>query len=154
MEESLQDLQFIDERDWKKFLRILERTKRQKKSVLVRVHDEKQLVHALEKSHCKYILGSEKVHHKDSVHYVRSGLDLGILRTAKRRGKTICFSFCDFTKESKINLAGRLLARMKQSMALCRKEKVDVEVRCFCGSSKCEHDPKQIKSFERVVCKR
>ncbi|PIN76716.1 hypothetical protein COV17_01480 [Candidatus Woesearchaeota archaeon CG10_big_fil_rev_8_21_14_0_10_36_11] len=82
---------------------------------------EDMLRFALEKTPINVVYGLEQIHPKDSVHFVRGGLDQILCKIAATNGKTIAFSFSDILNSSE---KGNLLARMMFNIALCRKYNV------------------------------
>lgn len=89
---------------------------------------EKKLRKQIESKGEKAIFGAEKVHQKDSFHYLRSGLDQITLKIAKKKNKTIGFSFEDLRNTSGTINQAKLLARMQQNRRLCQKFKVKTQV--------------------------
>lgn len=79
---------------------------------------EEKLRFMLEKTKVNIILGVEQIHAKDSVHFLRSGLDPVLCAIAAQQGKTIAFSFHDIITSSNQT---QLLARMRLNILLCRK---------------------------------
>ncbi len=82
---------------------------------------EEMLRFALEKSNINVIYGMESINPKDSVHFVRGGLDQITCRIAVEKDKIIAFSF-----EEILNARNRekMIARIKFNIKLCKKYKV------------------------------
>ncbi len=81
---------------------------------------EKMLRFALEKAPIDIVLGVEDIHYKDSVHYLRGGLDQILCKIAVNKGKSIGISFSDVLKDrSKL---GRIMFNLK----ICKKYGVKV----------------------------
>ena len=95
---------------------------------IVVVRDEKRLRHLLEKGKHQTIVGAESIHHKDSLHYLRSGLDQIACKIARKKGKTIAFSFETLRNSKNPQKQAQLLARMSQNMRLCQKYKVKTKI--------------------------
>ncbi len=112
---------------------------------IVLVKDEKKLRHLLEKGKPQVILGAEKIHYKDSLHYLRSGLDQITCKIAKKKDKTIGFSFETLRKTKNPKKQASLLTRMQQNMRLCKKYGVNTKIFHI---NKNAHD-----SFERILKK-
>ena len=86
--------------------------------VLYNPGSEELLRFALEKAQIDILFGMEEINPKDSVHYVRGGLDQVTCTIAAERRKTIGFSFHDIFSSQK---RGKLLARMRFNASLCKK---------------------------------
>jgi len=89
--------------------------------VVVKPESEELLRFVLERTKADLIYAQEFICPKDSVHFLRGGLDQVTCKIARDKGKTIGFSFKEILNaENK----GKLLARMKFNIKLCRKYKV------------------------------
>src|SRR3989338_251751 len=88
---------------------------KQKRFVFYKAPSEELLRFALEKSEVDGVLGVEEIHLKDSLHYVRGGLDPVLCRFAAARGRKVVFSF-----NSILNIPekAKLLARMRCNISL------------------------------------
>ena len=115
--------------------------------VVFRPLSEEMFRFALEKSSVDIVLGVEYLHRKDSVHYLRGGLDPVLCKIAVLKGKTIGFSFSDILNSSD---RSRLLARMMFNIRLCRKFGVKMYFGCF-GSSDERRSVKDLEAFWRVL---
>jgi len=146
------DFVYVYEKDWKKYLSVMNKLRKSKVPVMVRVSSEQQLVHAIEQSSARFIVGAERVHYKDSVHYLRSGLDVGLLQTVVRRGKVVCFAYSDFVLEKNVKKSGRLLALMKANYQLCVKMGINVLVSSFGSGVDRSYD--EINSFLNMLKKK
>ena len=73
---------------------------------------------ALERTPVDIIIGAEMIHPKDSVHYLRSGIDQVLASIAADKGKIIGFSFSEILNARHPQ---RLLARMKMNIEICNK---------------------------------
>ena len=76
---------------------------------------------ALEKTNVDAVMGMEKIHPKEHTHYVRSGLDQVLCKIAAAKGKTIVFDFNEISESKNL---GKLLARIRLNIKLCKKYKV------------------------------
>ncbi len=103
---------------------------------------EELLRFALEKTSVDVVLGMETIHPKDSVHYVRGGLDHVTCAIAARKKKTIGFSFTDVVNSFQ---RGKLLARMRLNLRLCKKFKVTTK---FFPDGYSERD---VARFEKAI---
>tara|TARA_Y100000310_G_C20698395_1_gene827366 strand:+ start:1008 stop:1340 length:333 start_codon:yes stop_codon:yes gene_type:complete len=90
--------------------------------------NEKKLRQEIEGRKDKSILGAEKIHIKDSFHYLRAGLDQITLKIAKKKKKTIGFSFENLRNTKGAINQAKLLARMQQNMQLCQKYHVQTKI--------------------------
>ncbi len=75
----------------------------------------------LEKMDIDIVYGQELIHHHDSLHFLRSGLDSILAPIAAQRGKTIAFSFHDILQAAD---RAKVLGRMRFNTQLCRKYKL------------------------------
>jgi RNase P/RNase MRP subunit p30 len=82
---------------------------------------EEMLRFALEKTKINLVYGMEIINPKDSVHFVRGGLDQICCKIAKENDKIIAFSF-----EEILNARNRekMIARIRFNIKLCKKYKV------------------------------
>ena len=102
----------------KQLIRDAMMAKRKKKIVIYAAATEESLRFVLEKVPVDIVFGMEKIHPKDSMHYVRGGLDQVLCKIAREKGKTIGFAFLDVLESSS---RGKLLARMMLNIKLCKK---------------------------------
>ncbi len=112
-------------------------------TIVYRAHSEELLRFALEKTNIHMVIGMEKLHPKDHTHYVRSGLDQVLCQIAAQCHKTIGFDFADILNSAD---RGKLMARMKFNLKLCRKYKVKVQF--FDSSNRISED---LPAFFRVL---
>lgn len=114
------------------------------------VKDEEMLRFALEKTSVDMVFGQELINAKDSVHFVRGGLDQITCKIAASQGKIVGFSFSDILGVSG-GERSRLLARMMFNIKLCKKYKV----RMFFGNFSLEkmsmRSGKDLEAFFRVL---
>ena len=69
------------------------------------------------------VMGIEKIHPKDSLHYPRAGLDQVLCNLARENDKIIAFSFEDLLNSNNLP---KLLNRMAFNLKLCHKYKIKV----------------------------
>ena len=112
------------------------------KKTVFRAKSEDMLRFALEKTNVDVVLGAETINPKDSVHFVRGGLDQITCKIAAEKGKFIGFSFSDILNSKN---KGKLLARMKLNLKLCKKYKVGV---IFSNFSKFKEEIRSAKDLE------
>ena len=143
-----EEIILIEERDKKKLLQGINLGKNKKKLVVCRVNDEETLRFALEKTAADMVIGVEGMHEKDSLHYVRSGLDDVLCKIAADRGKIIGFSFSSVLNSS---VKGKLLARMMLKVRLCRKYKVKMMLSNFSGCLEEMRSSKDLEAWGRVL---
>ena len=79
----------------KEILRKSQQAQAQKKTVLCFVRSEEELHYVLEKTPVHIILGVERIHHSDSLHYLRGGLDQILCRLAAEKRKIINILQCE-----------------------------------------------------------
>jgi RNase P/RNase MRP subunit p30 len=127
---------------------LLKKINKAKGNVAVRVSDEEQIRFVLEKTSVLVVLGSELVNLKDSVHFVRGGLDQITCKIAAAKGKTIGFSFNDILNTKN---RGVLLARMRLNIKLCKKYGVKIIFGNFSEHSK--RSPQDLTAFWRMLSK-
>ena len=101
------------------------------KLVIFEPSSEEMLRFSLEKTKVDIIVGIEKIHPKDSLHYVRSGLDQILCRIANAQEKTIAFSFNDILNN--VDRA-RIMSRMNLNLKLCKKYNVKTVFSTFAKS--------------------
>ena len=117
------DFIFLRSDKKKELLKEINSSKKKKLIVVYQPPTEELLRFALEKSAVDMVIGMEKLNLKDSVHFVRGGLDQITCKIAKSKGKQIGFSFNDILCSQN---RGKLLGRMMFNIKLCKKYKVDV----------------------------
>ncbi len=145
------DFTYSVEQNTKKLLQISAQAHQKRKEVVYRPSSEEMLRFALEKSPVDIIVGVEAIHPKDSLHYLRSGLDQVLCRIAREKGKTVAFSFADVLNSSE---RGKLLARMRFNIQLCRKYKVKMLFSTFAASPEELRPAHDLRAFWRVLEKR
>ena len=103
-------------------------SKAQGKLILYHPHDEDMLRYVLEKTPLKFVFSPETMFPKDSVHFVRGGLNQILCKIAAEKGKTIVFSFHDLLQATS---QGFIIARMMFNIKLCQKYKVRMLLSTF-----------------------
>ncbi len=106
------------------------------------------LRHVIEKTPVQYLTGLEHIHHNDSLHQVRGGLDqvLGPLMYQKK--KIIIFSFADILHSTN---RAKLLSRIRFNIMVCHKYKVPVSFLTL-GSNKSDlRSSKDLQTFWRLI---
>jgi len=97
--------------------------KKNRKLVIYFPCSEEMFRFALERTPVDIVMGAEMIHPKDSVHYLRSGIDQVLASIAADKGKIIGFSFSEILNA---RYPQRLLARMKMNLKICEKYKVKI----------------------------
>jgi RNase P/RNase MRP subunit p30 len=117
-----------------------------KKTIFI-ASSEEMLRFVLEKTPVDIIMGMEGINKKDSLHYLRGGLDQISCKIAATKGKIIAFSFNSIlqTKDSK------LLRRMAFNIALCKKFKVQMMFLGMFTNLKDLRSSADLKAFWRVL---
>jgi RNase P/RNase MRP subunit p30 len=105
---------------------------------------------AVEKTSIDIILGIEKIHAKDSLHYLRGGLDQVLCKIAKGKNKTIAFSFSDILNSTS---RSKLLARMAFNLKLCKKYKINVLFSNFSSHKEEIRSAKDLEAFLKLLSK-
>ena len=85
------------------------------KITIFETSSEEMLRFVLEKTPVKIIMGMEKIHKKDSLHYIRGGLDQVSCKIAAEKGKIFGFSLAEIMKNAGI------LNRIIFNISLCQK---------------------------------
>ncbi len=104
----------------------------------------------LEKSPVEIVYGIESIHEKDSLHYVRGGLDQVLCKIAVQKGKTIAFSFSELLNTAN---KARMLGRMRFNLALCHKYKVKTLISNFALGKMDLRSAKDLEAFGRILGK-
>lgn len=116
-----QDFVILSNISQKDLLKQAGKAKQKGLKVFYRPESEELIRFALEKVQIDAIIGVEIVNPKDSVHFLRSGLDQVTCKIASEKGKNIGFSFHELMDAQN---KGKLLGRMKFNVFLCKKYKV------------------------------
>lgn len=132
----------------KEVLKKIKVAKKEGKMVIYHPAREEMLRFVLEKTSVDIILGIESIHHKDSVHFVRGGLDQVLGKIASENKKTIAFSFQDILDAKN---RPRLLARMAFNFRLCKKYKIKTIFGAFAKDQFSLRSAKDLTTFLRVL---
>ncbi len=125
------------------------RLARKKKLIIVyQPVSEEMLRFALEKTEVGIVVGSEKLNYKDSVHFVRGGLDQIVCKIAKEKGKKIGFAFGDILESRD---RAKLLGRMMFNIKLCKKYGVEVVLSSFVKDGNEMRSVADVQSLFRVL---
>lgn len=132
----------------KNLLTAAERAQHQHKISLFKPETEELLRLALERSAVSIVFGLETIHSKDSLHYVRAGLDQVLCKLAVDNDKTIGFSF-----SALLHAADKpsILRRMAANVALCRKYHVKTIFSTFATSLDDLRGAKDLDAWVRIV---
>ena len=119
------------------------------KTKLVKVFlakSEEMLRFALEKSKVDIVLGAEDINPKESLHFIRGGLDQITCKIARDNDKKIGFSFSSIL-ESKSR--EKLLRRISFNAKLCKKYKVSMLFSTFARSKEELRSAKDLQIFAK-----
>jgi len=146
----LDDIAIVRSESRKELLKACSRAKAAGKIVVFRALTEEMLRFALEKSQVDIVLGAEIIHSKDSMHYLRSGYDQVFSKIARDKGKKIGFSFSDILNSKN---RGRVVARMRANLRLCKRYKVDCVFSNFSLNVSEMRSLKDLGAFLRILRK-
>lgn len=132
----------------KELLKEIDTAKNKKVKTVFKANSEDLLRFALEKSGVDIVYGMENIHPKDSLHFVRSGLDQVLCKLAAEKGKTVAFSFSEILNSSD---KARLLARIMFNVKLCKKYKVPIVFCSFANFKEGMRSAKDLQAFGRVL---
>ena len=118
---KLDNYVLLKEQNKKTLLKKVNAAKKKNLLVVFEPASEDLLRFALEKTAVDMVVGMEKINPKDHTHYPRSGLDQVTCKIAALKGKTILFNLNDVSNS--VN-KGKLIARMRLNIRLCKKYKV------------------------------
>ena len=110
-------------REIRKSRKEIDQAKSKKKIVIYQPNSEEDLRYALEHTSVDMVMGIEKIHPKDSLHYPRAGLDQVLCNLARENDKIIAFSFEELLNN---NNRPKLLNRMAFNLKLCHKYKIKI----------------------------
>jgi RNase P/RNase MRP subunit p30 len=146
-----QDFTYINEKNFKEILKQIQKAKRQGLISVVKPHTEPDFRQILEKSNADIIVGVEDIHPKDSLHYVRGGLDQIMCNIAHNKNKIIAVSMSDLFNAKNKSFK---LARIKANLKLCKKYKVELLFTSFATTKEDMRQMKDIKSFITMLKKK
>jgi len=138
----------IEEENKKSLLKQINKAKEKGYLVLVKPKTEEQLRFVLERTHTDMVIGQESVCPKDSVHFLRGGLDQVTCKLARDKKKIICFSFKEILDSKNV---GNLLARMKVNIRLCKKYNVKMFFSSFSINEKEMRSFNDLRNFWQVL---
>lgn len=134
----------------KELLEQVKIAKKKRQLVVYKPTSEDMLRFSLEKADVDIVYGMEEINEKDSLHFVRGGLDQVTCKIAAEKGKTIAFSFGLL-----LNSLDRpkLLARMRFNIGLCRKYKVKTVLTTFASEMAEIRSAKDLEAAGRIIQK-
>lgn len=132
----------------KDLLKEVEEAKRKKLKAVYKAESEEMLRFALERSNVDMVYGIEHIHPKDSLHFVRGGLDQVLCAIAAEKEKTIAFSFSEILNSPE---KGKLLARIMLNLKLCKRYKVQAIFCSFASSEMEMRSAKDLQALGRVL---
>jgi RNase P/RNase MRP subunit p30 len=118
------------------------------KFTIFKTGSEEMLRFALEKSNVDLVYGMEGINARDSVHFVRGGLDQVTCKIAAERGKVVGFSFNDILGSGN---KGKLLGRIMFNVKLCKKYNVKMMFGNFSTSVSSMRSRKDLEVLFRVL---
>lgn len=135
----------IREKNVKDIIHKVREAKQKKLQAVCRVSDEKQLRYVLERVPVNMVLGQESIFVRDSVHYVKSGLDQTLCTIAALQKKTIVFSMHDLlhAKDRPV-----LVARIRFNIRLCKKYGVSF---FLCNFSAQPYEMRSAKDLKAIL---
>ncbi len=143
-----EDLIVVESKSKKEAINKIKSARRKGKLILFRAEDEELLRFALEKTQADIVFGIENINPKDSVHFVRGGMDQIVCRIAAEKGKIIAFSFRDILLAAN---RPKLLARMRFNIKLCSKYKVKILFSNFSKEKMEMRAVSELLSFWRIL---
>ena len=132
----------------KELLKEIEHARNKNLKTIFKADSEEMLRFALEKNGIDIVYGAENIHPKDSLHYVRGGLDQVLCKIAADKKKIIAFSFSEILNSAD---KGKLLARIMFNIKLCKKYKVSMFLYSFASSEAEMRSAKDLQTFGRVL---
>lgn len=147
----LDDVVLIKEDTEKNLLKKIRDVKKSQRVVICQPLTEELLRFALEKTAVDAVIGMEKIHAQDSVHFVRSGLDQIVCKIAFARGKMIVFSFSDILNSKN---RPQLMSRMMFNIMLCKKYNVKMMFSNFSTVKTDIRSKNDLAAFRGVLNKR
>lgn len=143
-----EDFVLLKEKTEKELLKKIREAHQRKLRTIYVPESEEMLRFALEKSDIDLVCGLEHIHPKDSFHFTRGGLDQVLCVIAAEKDKTILFSFADILHSSE---RGKLLARMRSNIKLCRKYKVKMQLISLASAELEMRSAKDLEAFGRIL---
>lgn len=144
----LEDIVFIEGGTKKEVLK--KTNKADNRLIIYKLASEEMLRFALERTKIDIVFAMEDINPKDSMHYVRGGLDQISCKIASEKGKTIAFSFNEILNSRN---RPKLLARMRLNIKLCNKYKVKILFSNFASSKAAMRSAKDLQAFKKALDK-
>lgn len=135
----------------KELLRSIDQARSKKLLTIYKADDEEMLRFIIEKTNINIIFGMEEIFAKDSLHFVRGGLDQILCTLAKQKNKTIGFSYAQLLH---CGDKPKLLRRMMFNLSMCEKYKVKTLVSNFSADVFEMRSAKDLAALERVMRKK
>ncbi|MEK6939137.1 MAG: hypothetical protein AABX31_00260 [Nanoarchaeota archaeon] len=132
----------------KELLKEIENARNKKMKTVFKADSEELLRFALERSNVDIVYGMENIHPKDSMHFVRGGLDQVLCKIAAEKSKVMVFSFLGLLDSQD---KGKLLARIIFNIKLCKKYKVQIILCSFATSKEEMRSAKDLQAVGRVL---
>lgn len=142
------DFVLIEAETKKQLLKQIDSTRKKKLLTLFKPKTEELLRFALEKTKVDLVYGMELINPKDSVHFVRGGLDQVTCKIAADKCKVIAFSFSEILNSKNRD---KLLARMKANIKICKKYKVKMLFSSFAKNEKELRSTQDLFAFWKVL---
>ena len=143
-----EDFVILSNLSQKDLLKQASKAKQKKLKVVYKPESEEMLRFALEKAPIDVVFGAEKINLKDSLHFLRGGLDQVTCKIASEKEKNIGFSFRELMDAQN---KGRLLGRMKLNASLCRKYRVKVVFLTLFEKTEEMRSAKDLQLFQRLL---
>ena len=135
----------------KSILQAIDRAHSKKQLVIYNATSEDMLRFIVEKTHVDIVMGMEQICEKDSLHFVRGGLDQILCTFAKKTNKTFGFSFADILNSPN---RPRIIRRIMFNLSLCQKYKIPVLFNNFSTDISEMRAAKDLAALERVLRKK
>lgn len=132
----------------KELLKEVKLAKKKNLFVIYKPKTEEMLRFVIEKTQIDLVFGVELIHKKDSMHYVRSGIDQVIAKIVAEKDKIIAFSFCDILNSKN---KAKIMARMMLNIKVCKKYKVKFEFLNLASKKEEFRSKKDLKAFFRIL---
>ena len=143
-----EDFVILSNLSQKDLLKQASKAKQKKLKVVYKPESEEMLRFALEKAPIDVVFGAEKINLKDSLHFLRGGLDQVTCKIASEKEKNIGFSFRELMDAQN---KGRLLGRMKLNASLCRKYRVKMDFLTLFEKTEEMRSAKDLQLFQRLL---
>ena len=132
----------------KELLKEIDTARNKKLKTVFKADSEDMLRFALERTSVDIVYGMESIHPKDSLHYVRGGLDQILCKLAAEKKKILAFSFAELLDSPDKK---RLLARIMFNVKLCKKYKVSIVLCSFANVKEELRSVKDLQALGRVL---